>query len=163
MSAVVLQPLPVLRPMRELDLPSVLSIERASYEFPWNEAIFRDCLRVGYHCLVYSNHRRLQGYGIMSMGAGECHLLNICIHPDHRTQGLGSNLISHLLKVARQAFARVALLEVRLSNKIAYELYCRMGFNEIGVREDYYPARRGREDALLLARELSPRATLDLL
>jgi ribosomal-protein-alanine N-acetyltransferase len=141
--------------MGEVDLPDVLSIERASYEFPWTEAIFLDCLRVGYHCLVYDGHRSLQGYGIMSMGAGECHLLNICIHPDHRAQGLGSNLINHLLEVARQTFARVALLEVRVSNTIAYELYCRMGFNEIGTRRGYYPARRGREDALLLARELS--------
>jgi ribosomal-protein-alanine N-acetyltransferase len=155
MSAVVSQPLPVLRLMGEVDLPDVLSIERASYEFPWTEAIFLDCLRVGYYCLVYGGHRTVQGYGIMSMGAGECHLLNICIHPDHRAQGLGSNLINHLLEVARQAFARVALLEVRVSNTIAYELYYRMGFNEIGVRRDYYPARRGREDALLLARELS--------
>lgn len=155
MSAVISTPLPALRPMREVDLPAVLSIERASYEFPWTEAIFRDCLRMGYYCQVYGGRRSLQGYGIMSMGTGECHLLNICIHPDHRVQGLGSNLIHHLLEVARQAFARVALLEVRVSNKIAYELYCRMGFNEIGTRKDYYPARRGREDALLLARELS--------
>ncbi len=91
----------------------------------------------------------------MSIGAGQCHLLNVCTHPDHRAQGLGSNLINHLLEAARQAFASVALLEVRVSNKIAYELYCRMGFNEIGVRKDHYPARRGREDALVLARELS--------
>ncbi len=155
MSAVVSQPLSVLRPMREVDLPGVLSIERASYDFPWTEAIFRDCLRVGYHCQVYDGHRSLRGYGIMSVGAGECHLLNVCTHPDHRAQGLGSNLIDHLLEVARQALASVALLEVRASNKIAYELYCRMGFNEIGVRKDYYPAHRGREDALVLARELS--------
>lgn len=141
--------------MREVDIPDVLSIERASYEFPWTESIFRDCLRVGYHCQVYGGHHRLQGYGIMSMGAGECHLLNICIHPDHRARGLGRNLINHLLEVARQAFASVALLEVRVSNEAAYELYCRMGFNEIGVRKDYYPARHGREDALVLARELS--------
>lgn len=155
MSAVLCQRLPVLRPMRDRDLPAVLSIERVSYEYPWAETIFRDCLRVGYHCQVYGGQHSLQGYGIMSMGAGECHLLNICIHPDHRTQGLASNLINHLLEAARQAFASVALLEVRVSNKIAYQLYCRMGFNEIGVRKDYYPARRGREDALVLARELS--------
>lgn len=145
----------MLRQMRATDLPAVLAIERASYEFPWTKAIFRDCLRVGYYCQVYDGHRDLFGYGIMSMGAGECHLLNICIHPDHRTRGLGTNLINHLLEVGRRAFASVAMLEVRVSNEAAYQLYRRMGFNEIGLRKNYYPARHGREDALILAQDIT--------
>jgi len=49
---------------------------------------------------------------------------------------------------------RMALLEVRVSNVAAYRLYQKLGFDEIGLRKDYYPARVGREDAILLAREL---------
>lgn len=140
--------------MREPDLPAVMAIERASYEFPWTEAIFRDCLRAGYYCRVYDRGIGLLGYGIMSMGAGECHLLNICVHLEYRNRGFGTQLINHLLDVAQRKRADVALLEVRLSNRAAYRLYTQLGFNEIGLRKRYYPARRGREDALVLARDL---------
>jgi [ribosomal protein S18]-alanine N-acetyltransferase len=104
---------------------------------------------------VYVSNAGIIGYGIISIGAGECHFLNICIAPAHQQRGHGARLVSLLLQVARQARARSALLEVRISNTAAFHLYHRLGFNEIGVRKSYYPAARGgREDALVLAREL---------
>lgn len=154
MSAVVSPLSPVIRPMRETDLLSVMAIERASYEFPWTTVIFRDCVRAGYECHVYDSQQGLLGYGIMSLAAGECHLLNICIHPGYRRQGFASQLIEALLERARAQRARVALLEVRVSNDVAHKLYMRLGFSEIGLRKNYYPARRGREDALVLAKDL---------
>lgn len=141
--------------MRVQDLAAVMAIERASYEFPWTEPIFRDCLRAGYDCYVYDSRQGVLGYGIMSLGAGECHLLNICIHADYRDQGLATRLIEQLLARARRKRASLALLEVRVSNEIASRLYARLGFNEIGLRKNYYPARRGREDALVLAKDLT--------
>lgn len=141
--------------MRVQDLAAVMAIERAAYEFPWTEPIFRDCLRAGYDCYVYDSQRGVLGYGIMSLGAGECHLLNICIHADYRGQGLATRLIEELLARARRMRASLALLEVRVSNEIASRLYTRLGFNEIGLRKSYYPARRGREDALVLAKDLT--------
>lgn len=132
-----------------------MAIERVAYEFPWTEPIFRDCLRAGYYCYVYDGSHGVLGYGIMSLGTGECHLLNICIHPDYRGQGFAARLIEELLAHARRKRASLALLEVRVSNEAAYRLYTRLGFNEIGLRKNYYPARRGREDALVLARDLS--------
>ncbi|MCZ6576072.1 MAG: ribosomal protein S18-alanine N-acetyltransferase [Gammaproteobacteria bacterium] len=154
MSAVLTWPIAALRKIRESDLPSIIAIEQVSYDFPWTNAIFRDCMRVGYHCQVYDSARGVLGYGIMSLRSGECHLLNLCIHPDFRTRGLGSQLIGYLLDVASSKNAGIALLEVRISNHAAHRLYTRMGFNEIGLRKNYYPARRGREDALVLARDL---------
>jgi len=155
MSAVVSTSAPVLRPMREADLPAVLAVEQAAYEFPWTLAIFRDCLRVGYPCHVYEGPAGLIGHGVMSFAAGECHLLNVCIHPDYRRQGLGRSLVEYLLALARRRGAHVALLEVRISNVAAYRLYMSLGFDEIGLRESYYPARNGREDAIILAKDLS--------
>ncbi|WP_298135665.1 ribosomal protein S18-alanine N-acetyltransferase [Acidiferrobacter sp.] len=143
-----------LRAMVREDLPFVMQVERQAYEFPWTEGIFRDCLRVGYCCRVLEDEGRLVGHGIMAVAAGECHLLNICVHPRYRRRGLGRRLLSHLLDVARQGQAKVALLEVRRSNKAAYALYYSLGFNEIGLRKNYYPARHGREDALVLACDL---------
>lgn len=156
MSAAVVSPERArLRPMREADLAAVLEVERASYEFPWTRTIFRDCLRVGYACFVYETPQGLIGHGLMSIGAGECHLLNICVHPKYQRRGLGRAMVDFLLKLAQRKSARVALLEVRVSNVSAYKLYMDMGFDEIGIRREYYPARNGREDAIILARDLT--------
>ncbi|OGI62932.1 MAG: ribosomal-protein-alanine N-acetyltransferase [Candidatus Muproteobacteria bacterium RBG_16_60_9] len=156
MSAAVIAPeRPRLRPMREVDLNAVLEVERSSYEFPWTRAIFRDCLRAGYYCFVYESSAGLVGHGIVSIAAGECHLLNICVHPEYQRRGLGRALVNFLLLFARRKRAKVALLEVRISNPSAYQLYIQLGFDEIGMRKDYYPARYGREDAIILARDLT--------
>lgn len=154
MSAVVMTPAPRLRPMREDDLDRIMAIEHAAYEFPWTLGIFRDCLRFGYICMVFEDDKDILGYGLLSVGAGECHLLNICVAPCYQGQGYGSKLIALLLDVARVRSAHMAFLEVRVSNKAALHVYTKMGFNELGVRKNYYPAHAGREDAILLARSL---------
>lgn len=155
MSAVVSLPVPSLRPMGEADLEAVLVNELAAYEFPWTMGILRDCLRVGYVCYVCEADEGIVGHGVMSVAAGECHLLNVCVHPDHQRRGFGRLLVEFLLDLARTRGAHAALLEVRASNVAAYRLYTGMGFDEIGVRKNYYPAARGREDAILLARDLT--------
>ena len=43
---------------------------------------------------------------------------------------------------------------MRLSNAAALALYRKRGFNEVGMRKNYYPGEKGREDALILATEL---------
>lgn len=143
-----------LRAMQLADVGRVMPVERAAYEFPWSEGIFRDCLRIGYCCRVLEDGAVLVGHGIMSVAAGECHLLNICVHPDYQRRGLGRQLLLHLLDVARRRHACIAILEVRASNTAAFALYDGLGFHEVGIRKDYYPRRRGREDALVLARDL---------
>jgi len=137
------------------DLPAVMKVEDAAYEFPWTLPIFRDCLRVGCHCYVYEGPQGIAGHGIMSVAVGECHILNICVHPDHQRRGLGEGMVYFLLDLARQKKARMALLEVRVSNAAAYHLYTKLGFDEVGLRKNYYPARVGREDAIILAKDLT--------
>ena len=154
MSAVLRDAPPRLRVMEEADVPAVMAIERVAYEFPWSEGILRDCFRFGYLCKVYESSEGIIGYGIISIGAGECHFLKICIAPPHQHRGHGARLVTQLLEIARTAHARTALLEVRVSNNAAFRLYDKLGFNEIGTRRGYYPAHGGREDALVLAREL---------
>lgn len=145
---------PQLRPMVAADLARVLEVERICYVFPWTLGIFRDCLRVGYHCYVYEGRSGPIGHGIMSIAAGECHLLNICVHPDWQRRGLGRQLVQFLLEIARRQDVKTALLEVRVTNTGAYRLYANLGFNEVGMRRHYYPGYGGREDAIILAREL---------
>ncbi|HYA37203.1 MAG TPA: ribosomal protein S18-alanine N-acetyltransferase [Candidatus Methylomirabilis sp.] len=155
MSAVVAAPAPLIRPMTGHDLMAVMQVENAAYDFPWTLPIFRDCLRVGCHCYVYESPQGLLGHGIMSVAVGECHILNICVRPDHQRRGLGEGMVYFLLDLARLKKARMALLEVRASNVAAYRLYTKLGFDEVGLRKNYYPARLGREDAIILAKDLT--------
>jgi [SSU ribosomal protein S18P]-alanine acetyltransferase (EC 2.3.1.128) len=137
------------RPMTLEDVPGVIAVERASYPFPWSEGVFRDCVRVGYFCRVVDVDGQVGGYGIMSYGAGEAHILNICIRSDLRGQGLGRKLMEYLLDRARAAQMQDVFLEVRPSNPVAIALYTSLGFTQIGVRKGYYQAVGGREDALV--------------
>src|SRR5437879_6841956 len=76
----------VIRPMRAGDVADVVVIERASYQFPWSEGIFRDCLRVGYVCRVLTVARQVIAYGVMSIVAGEADSLNLCVSEAYRCQ-----------------------------------------------------------------------------
>jgi [ribosomal protein S18]-alanine N-acetyltransferase len=145
----------VIRPMRALDVPQVVAIERASYQFPWSEGIFRDCLRVGYVCRVVGNARELMGYGVMSSGAGEAHILNLCIGESFRSRGHARQLMLSLIERAGALGASEAFLEVRPSNTAAIRLYLSMGFAQVGVRRGYYQAVGGREDAAVLRLSLA--------
>lgn len=139
-----------IRPMRAADVPAVVLIERAAYQFPWSEGIFRDCLRVGYVCRVVVDGEDVVGYGVMSVGAGEAHVLNLCITEGQRCRGLGRQLLRSLLECAAAAAAAEAFLEVRPSNTTAIRLYLAMGFEQVGMRRGYYQAVNGREDAAVL-------------
>lgn len=137
------------------DLQAVARLETEVYPFPWTEGIFRDCLRVGYDCQVVAEKERVSGYGVMSTGAGEAHILNICVSPRLRSRGIGRRLMVYLLKRAREAGMSDAFLEVRPSNLSAIRLYQSMGFVQIGVRRGYYQAANGREDAAVFKLELA--------
>ncbi len=120
-----------IRSMHEADLSTVVRIEQASYTFPWTEGIFRDCLRVNYVCRVVEVDGLVGGYGIISVGAGEAHVLNLCIASEHRCLGMGRRLLTHLLQVAAHLGARDALLETRPSNAAGLRLYRSLGFTPI--------------------------------
>jgi ribosomal-protein-alanine N-acetyltransferase len=139
-----------IRPMRASDVADVVAIERASYQFPWSEGIFRDCLRVGYVCRVATINRGVSGYGVMSVGAGEAHILNLCIGAAYRCRGVGRRLLSYLVERAAAAGMNEAFLEVRPTNTTAIRLYQAMGFEQVGMRRGYYQAVGGREDAAVL-------------
>lgn len=142
------------RPMEVSDLDRVLVNERRGYTHQWSEGIFRDCIRSKYDCWVLEYVSRVIGHGILSVAAGEAHLLNVCIHPDQQGNGFGRQLVEFMIECARLNKAQRVFLEVRPSNLVAYKLYESIGFNEIGIRENYYPSYVGREDALVLGKEL---------
>ncbi len=142
--------------MKQADIDAVAAIENRAYVFPWTPGIFRDCLRAGHQCWVLEAGTQLLGYGVLSAAAGEAHILNICIAPEYQGRGHGRRLLRRLIDLARWHKAQQVFLEVRPSNPAAIALYRDEGFNEIGQRPNYYPAAKGREDAIVMALELLP-------
>lgn len=155
MVAILKEDVPALRAMHLEDLEQVVALETEAYEFPWTYGIFRDCVRAGYECWALATPSTLIGYSVLSVAASEAHLLNVCVARAHQGAGHGTRLVRRMIDLARWHRAERMFLEVRPSNTRAIALYDHIGFNEIGRRPNYYPAKRGREDAIVMAIELN--------
>lgn len=145
----------ILRDMAEADIEAVLAIERQVNPYPWTQGNFSDALRAGYECKVYETQQGgMLGYAVMLLAVDEAELLDIAIAAQYQRQGWGLRLLEEMLALARRCDMRRMVLEVRASNRPAISLYRKAGFADIGLRREYYPARHGREDAILMGRGL---------
>ncbi len=142
---------PRLRRMTETDLDEVVSIESAVYSHPWTRGNFSDSLLAGYQCYTYRVGAALAGYFVLQLSTDEAHLLNLSVAAHWQRRGHGTALLGETIELAGRGGAKRLFLEVRPSNAAAHGLYSRFGFRQLAVRRDYYPARDGREDALVLA------------
>ena len=144
----------ILRDMTEADLNAVLCIEREVHAHPWTLGNFSDALRSKYRCKVFELDGTMVGYAVLMPAVDEAELLDIAIASRYQRKGFGLALLEELLALANRADMRRMVLEVRASNAPAIALYRSAGFEQIGLRRDYYPATGGREDALLMGRVL---------
>ncbi len=144
-----------IRKMDQADMAEVLAIENCNYEFPWSAGVFDDCFRtLTYTCWVCIDHQDcVVGYAIISAIIGEAHIMNISVSPAFQGRGVGRKLLNHLIDYARPRAEKI-FLEVRPSNPGAIHLYRSVGFVEIGIRKGYYPAKDGREDAIMFELDL---------
>ena len=101
-----------------------------------------------------ARNEQVVGYSILSVAAGEAHILNLCIDVECRALGYGERLLDEMLYRARSESVREIFLEVRPSNQTALGLYKKKGFHKIAERPAYYQANDGREDAAVLAKKL---------
>jgi ribosomal-protein-alanine N-acetyltransferase len=138
------------RRMRVADLAEVAHLEKELYAFPWSIGNFRDSVTAGYDCWTVTHGETIVGYAILMVALDEAHLLNIAVAPEWQNQGIGRAFLLHMIQVARDAGAQIVYLEVRPSNLAARHLYRALGFQQIAIRPEYYPAVTGREDALFL-------------
>ena len=145
-----------IRLMREDDLAAVMINENSAYDFPWSASIMESNQKRHY-CVVFEadtesdNAGELLGHAILSTVVDEASVLNIAVSPKAQRQRIGYQLMEDILEYARSKNCAEVFLEVRESNRPAFTMYHQFGFNEIGVRNNYYPAHQGREDAILLA------------
>jgi ribosomal-protein-alanine N-acetyltransferase len=139
-----------LKGMSETDIDAVLRIEKAIYAFPWTLGNFNDCLVAGYRCHVLIGDDKLIGYGVQMLILDEVHLLNLTVASDFQKKGMGKALLNFLIDDALEHQANKMILEVRRTNLAAIFLYESCGFDQIGLRKNYYPAHLGREDAIVM-------------
>ncbi len=149
--------LPRYRRMIAADLEAVMMIEEAVYPYPWTRGNFADSLATGYHCWIVECGGEMAGYTVVTVAAGEAHLLNLSVAAPWQRRGIGRELLGFVLRLARDYGAAKILLEVRPSNSAALSLYASAGFAEIALRRGYYPAGDAREDAIVLERALQDR------
>lgn len=141
-------------PMQAEHVARIGIMDRRNYEFAWTDGIFRDCVKAGYLCPLLMVNEQIIGYSVLQIGAEEAHLLNLCIDKPWQQQGFARLLLEHVTELAVARAAGIMFLEVRPSNTRAVELYQQSGFNEVGLRKNYYDSQNGREDAVVMARYL---------
>ena len=135
-------------------ISSLLEIEEESNPYPWTELNFQDCLERGYYSLALEEEGLFVGFAIMAISSEESHLLNIGIKKEKRRLGLGEKLLRKMIIAAEVMGSKKIILEVRITNKSAYKLYEKLGFEEIGTRKNYYRLPEGREDAFVMSKSL---------
>lgn len=140
-------------PMQVVDMEDVVLIEEKIYAHPWTRGNFLDSLYSGYQTLtVRDEARRLLAYFLVMEAVDEAHLLNISVAQDLQGEGFGHLLLDYAVDLARRRQMTIMLLEVRVSNLRALQVYKRFGFVEIGRRKNYYPAdQQTREDAIVMS------------
>tara|TARA_B100000035_G_scaffold210907_1_gene180533 strand:+ start:4281 stop:4730 length:450 start_codon:yes stop_codon:yes gene_type:complete len=135
-------------------LTEVIVIENKVQLSPWSLKNFEDALTAQNLFKVFFIENKLVGYYVALLAADECQLLNIAIHSDFQNNGYGHYLITHLKKICVDADIVNIFLEVRSSNKKAIRLYEKNGFNELGIRNNYYKNNTGWENGILMGSEL---------
>jgi len=133
------------------DLPRAFEIENASHAFPWTEKTLTSNQGERYLNLKIMQGDHMAGFAITQMVLDEATLFNIAIDPAFQRQGLGRALLENIIQTLEQRGVVTLWLEVRASNSKAIALYESLGFNEVSVRRNYYPAAQGREDAIMMA------------
>ena len=136
------------------DLPDIMPIENACHLFPTSEKLLSSCFSSRYHNAKLRVDNNFAGFYLAELVLDEMTLHNICVHPDHQGKGLGKQLLLHFIDAAKTLGAVQLWLEVRESNQSAIALYEQQGFCVAGTRRNYYPAKNGREDALLMGLSL---------
>lgn len=132
------------------DVAQIYPIECACHSHPCSLKVLGSCFGKRYHSVKMCLDGQLIGFYIAEQVVDEMTLQNICISPAFQGKGYGQQLMADFIAAARARQATQLWLEVRRSNAPAIALYHGCGFDVAGTRKDYYPAAKGREDALLM-------------
>ena len=136
------------------DIDKVMEIETLSNPTPWSIGSFIDCINSSYQNIVILRDNLLVGFCISTVNFTESHLLNISIHPDHRSKGLGQVLLEESERELNKKGVSDIFLEVRNSNIGAINFYKKNNYSHVGKRKNYYRLSDGREDGLIFTKHM---------
>ncbi len=141
-------------PMERNDVKTLAELEQQCFSQPWNEQMLGEELdnRTA-HFLVAKQDGVIAGYIGVFVVCESCYISNIAVFPCFRRQGAAKLLLQSACEIAFENGAESVSLEVRPSNNEAVSLYAKMGFEEVGLRKNFY--RKPVEDALILTKTLS--------
>lgn len=160
----------IVKPMNKSHLDSVIEIEQASFLHPWHRNSFLHGLNNNYarnvivsldsSSILEPELTSVDGYACFNIVADEFHLHKIAVRPEMRKKNIGYRLLARCFSDAAQEALASVLLEVRRSNKAAYNLYLKLGFDIIAIRPEYYLLKNGNhEDALIMRKILKGGST----
>lgn len=133
------------------DLAAAYAIELRSHAFPWSEKTFASNEGERYLNFRLDVDGKMAAFAVTQVVLDEATLFNIAVDPAYQRQGLGRQLLEHLISELEARDVFTLWLEVRASNRAAIALYESLGFNEATIRRNYYPTKEGREDAIIMA------------
>ncbi len=140
-----------IRSLTKSDTEKISQIANQFAHNTWTQRVFDDCLKAQYLGWVLENELgETVGFMVALIDQSECQLMNIGIDPHYQRQGFAHHLLEALVKHLKKTQVMHLSLEVRQSNTAAIALYRKMGFREVGLRKNYYPFGRKREDGLIL-------------
>jgi [ribosomal protein S18]-alanine N-acetyltransferase len=147
-----------LRWMSPNDMPEVMTIERACFEFPWSEIEFLHSLQIqSTVCVVAELDGRVVGFMVYELSRKQIQLLNFATAPAYRRRGVGAKMAARLLgKLAIKDRTRISL-EVRETNLTAQLFFRSLGFLATKILHNYYDDTP--EDAYLMQYRLSAKVS----
>lgn len=139
--------------MTSAHVAPIAQLEKLCFSDPWSESSIETELSCRLSCwLVAMEGEALLGYVGSQTVMDESDMMNLAVHPDYRRQGVAQKLVEALEASLRERGSKALTLEVRASNEPAIALYEKLGFQQEGLRKNYY--RNPKEDARILRKEL---------
>ena len=138
------------RSMTIEDIEAVMRIEHATFPTPWSRSAFYNEIVINHFAtyLLLEVGEEIAGYCGVWVIIDEAHITNIALHPNYRGMKLGEALLKKAIHFVKSRGAVKMTLEVRVSNLVAQNLYRKFGFEEGGIRKNYYTDNQ--EDALVM-------------
>ena len=124
----------------EEDIPSVVEIEEEAFPIPWTKEIFEHEMNGNNyaHYVVAVEDEEVIGHCGMWIVLDECHITNVAVRKRLRGNGIGEGLMREAIELCKEMDVRLMTLEVRVSNHTAQSLYRKLGFQDGGIRKNYY-------------------------
>ena len=142
-----------IRPMTIQDCEQVAQIEAASFSVPWSLRAFTETVeKDNFRYFVAEESGEILGYCGFLFVLDEAEIPNVCVKASARCRGLGKQMMTVLIEEAKKLGMAMLYLEVRESNAPARALYQSLGFEENGIRKNFY--EHPVEHAVLMSKAL---------